>query len=232
MPMPSRPAANSRKSRGVAPAKSADEQAFNALNLRRFADGAETREQEIIIAAFHCISSVGIAATTTRAVAQRAGMNLGAIHYYFRSKDALLLGVLQQLMRHKISIFRTIRRSNLTPTEKMHCLLRSGSVFMQRQDEVVATIALWAHALAQGGSWQSTYRKLFDELRNELKVIIDDGLDTGEFRNADSTLAAETIIVAVQGISMHYVMTPSDFGRENLADRLVHVFFPLLGIDE
>lgn len=214
------------------PSTRVDERVFNSLNLRRFGDTVEGREEEIIVAAFHCISEIGIAATTTRAVAQKAGMNLGSIHYYFRSKDALLLGVLKQLMKHKVKLFNTIRRSNLTPTQKVYYLLRSGSNFMQRKEEVVATISLWAHALAQGGVWQSTYRRLFDELRGELKAIIDEGVESGAFHNTDSTMLAETIIVGVQGISMHFVMTPSDYERESLTDRLVKLFLPMLGMNE
>jgi len=229
--MPARAAVSPKKSRLI-PSSRVDERVFNSLNLRRFADAVEGREEEIIVAAFHCISEIGIAATTTRAVAQKAGMNLGSIHYYFRSKDALLLGVLKQLMKHKVKLFSTIRRSNLTPTQKIHYLLRSGSNFMKHREEVVATISLWAHAIAQGGVWQSTYRRLFDELRNELKAIIDEGVKSGEFHNTDSAVLAETIIVGVQGISMHYVMTPADFERESLTDRLVRLFLPVLEVDE
>lgn len=209
-----------------------DERVFNSLNLRRFADTVDGREDEIILAAFHCISEIGITATTTRAVAQKAGLNLGSIHYYFRSKDVLLLGVLKQLMKHKIKLFNTIHRSNLSPRQKIFCLLRSGSNFMRHREEVVATITLWAHAIAQGGIWQSTYRKLFDELRNELKAIIDEGVESGVFHSTDTTMLAETIIVGVQGISMHFIMTPSDFERESLTDRLVKLFLPMLDVHE
>ena len=78
--MPARAAASSRKSSAM-PSERVDERVFNSLNLRRFADTVEGREEEIILAAFHCISEIGIAATTTRAVAQQADMNLGSIHY-------------------------------------------------------------------------------------------------------------------------------------------------------
>lgn len=207
-----------------------DEAAFRALNIRRFVESAEDREGEIIVAAFRCISRLGITATTTRAVAQSAGMNLGAIHYYFENKDALMLGVLKAVMKHKIKRFDIVRHSRLTPTRKIYYLLRSGSNFIQDREEVVATIALWAHAVAQGGVWQSTYRKLFNELRAVLKAIIDEGVQTGEFVNTDSTTVAETIFFGVQGISMQYVVSPSDFDHESLTDRLISLFSRLLGI--
>lgn len=208
-----------------------DEAVFKALNIRRFVESAEGREGEIIVAAFRCISTIGIAATTTRAVAQSAGINLGSIHYYFESKDALMLGVLKAVMKHKIKRFDIVRQSSLTPTQKIYYLLRSGSNFIRDKEEVIATISLWAHAVAQGGVWQSTYRKLFNELRTVLKAIIDQGIKTGEFTNTDSTTVAETIFFGVQGISMQYVMAPSDFERENLTNRLIGLFSRLLGMN-
>lgn len=61
-----------------------DELVFRSLNIQRFAESAEDREGEIIVAAFRCISRLGISATTTRAVAQSAGMNLGCNSLLFR----------------------------------------------------------------------------------------------------------------------------------------------------
>lgn len=230
--MATRAAAGAKKPRALDVPKGVSEEAYEALNLKRFSESTSGREGEVIVAAFHCISDIGIAATTTRAVAQRAGINLGSIHYYFSSKEALLLGVLKHLMGHKIKTFNTIRRSHFTPTQKIYYLLRSGSNCVEDSGEVVATISLWGHAVARRGVWQSTYRKLFAELRNELKAIIDEGIATGEFQNTDSIIVAETIIVAVQGISMHFVMTPSDFVQESLNDRLVKLFFRMLGVKE
>jgi AcrR family transcriptional regulator len=226
--MSSQPGARQRKLGSES--RDIDEAVFRALNIRRFVESAEDREGEIIVAAFQCISRLGISATTTRAVARSAGINLGSIHYYFDSKDALMLGVLKAVMKHKIKRFDIVRHSDLRPTQKIYYLLRSGSNFIQDREEVVATISLWAHAIAQGGVWQSTYRKLFNELRAVLKAIIDEGIETGEFINSDSTIVAETIFFGVQGISMQYVMAPSDFERESLTDRLISLFSRLLGI--
>jgi AcrR family transcriptional regulator len=52
-------------------------------------DGA-TRKR-ILEAAIEIASEDGPAAITTRKVAQRAGVNLGLLHYYFKSKEALVV---------------------------------------------------------------------------------------------------------------------------------------------
>src|SRR6476646_4690017 len=86
-----------------------------ALDLPRFSDRTGGRDTRILVAAFHCIAEVGIAATTTRAVARRAGVNQGLIHYHFSSKDELLLGVLKGVLQNSINNMRTIRDSDLAP---------------------------------------------------------------------------------------------------------------------
>ena len=51
----------------------------------------ETTRQKILDATALLIAEVGWAAITTRAIAERAGVNNALIHYYFGTKDALLI---------------------------------------------------------------------------------------------------------------------------------------------
>lgn len=47
-------------------------------------------ENKIIIATIECISEYGISKVTSRLIAEKAGINVAAINYYFRSKDNLI----------------------------------------------------------------------------------------------------------------------------------------------
>jgi AcrR family transcriptional regulator len=49
-----------------------------------------TARERLLDAALETIDQVGIARTTTRQIAERAGVNLQLIHYYFGSKDGLV----------------------------------------------------------------------------------------------------------------------------------------------
>ncbi len=53
-------------------------------------DRAEARRERILRATLEVIGEAGIAAVTHRAVAERAGVPLGSMTYYFASKDDLL----------------------------------------------------------------------------------------------------------------------------------------------
>jgi TetR/AcrR family transcriptional regulator, transcriptional repressor of bet genes len=201
----------------------AREKMFERLPIVRFVDNTDTREKQILVGAFCCIRDVGIAATTTRAVATRANLNQGAIHYYFRSKDQLLLGLLGALMGNSKGILEAIRDADLAPVQKLYCVLRSGANFV-RSDELLVLVSLWAHAYAKGGAWRATYKQAFTALRAVLIEIIDEGIEAGEFQKTDSKTLAETILTSVQGIGMHYKMVPQDFAGQDLGERLFALF--------
>ena len=79
----------------------------------RFHDHLKGKEGHIILAAFECIVEKGIAATSTYAIAKRAGMNQGNIHYYFKSKEDLLQRVLEIFFQNAISNIETIFEGDL-----------------------------------------------------------------------------------------------------------------------
>ena len=58
--------------------------------------GEDTRRR-ILDTALALFGSLGFEATTTRALAERAGVNLPAIQYYFGSKEGLYRAVIQQI---------------------------------------------------------------------------------------------------------------------------------------
>lgn len=64
---------------------------------RRRPRGADTRAA-LVRAALDVVERDGIAAATTRRIAERAGLPLGAVHYWFADKDDLLRAVVDVLL--------------------------------------------------------------------------------------------------------------------------------------
>jgi AcrR family transcriptional regulator len=200
--------------------------------LLRFADQRGGKETEILVAAFHCIAEIGIAATTTRAVATRASMSQGAIHYYFDSKDALLLGVLKGLLINSVVNLRLIRESDLNPREKLECISNLSASFVREREEVIVRVALWAHCISKDGVWRAAYRALFDDFRTVIIEIIEEGTAKSVFKTSDSAGAAEIIISSIFGIGMQHTMDPTCFASGNIGDQLTGFYLRILGIEE
>jgi AcrR family transcriptional regulator len=57
---------------------------------RRYSSEADPTRQRILAAALECISKTSAGKLSVRAIAATAGVNVATVHYYFRTKDALV----------------------------------------------------------------------------------------------------------------------------------------------
>jgi TetR/AcrR family transcriptional regulator, regulator of cefoperazone and chloramphenicol sensitivity len=98
-----------------------------------YARGDETR-QKVIDAGLDVFGSLGLEAASTRAIAQRAGVNLPALHYYFGGKDGLYRAcadhIADRMELHlqpaEHAITEALARPNVTEDERrelLHTLL-------------------------------------------------------------------------------------------------------------
>jgi AcrR family transcriptional regulator len=63
---------------------------------------ADVRRQELIEAAIRVMARDGVSKATTRAIVTEAGMQLGFFHYCFRSKEELLLQVIDTINERNV----------------------------------------------------------------------------------------------------------------------------------
>ena len=90
---------------------------------RRYHNHLDGKEGQLLLAAFQCIVEKGIAATSTHAIARKAGLNQGVIHYYFKSKDELFKRVNEILFHNAAANVETLCMSDLLPVEKLDAFL-------------------------------------------------------------------------------------------------------------
>jgi len=170
-------------------------------------------EGRILRATMECIVRHGIAATTTHAIARRAGVNQGIIHYHFRDKNELLMRLLHLMFAEGLTMMDAISASDLPARRKVERVLELGHRFITKRGDVFAVyIAFWAHALAQGGQWQGSYQKLRERVVTAIRDIIRAGERSGEFRKGVSAPAAELLLACVHGLGLQSVMGPTVLG--------------------
>ncbi|NMO16854.1 TetR/AcrR family transcriptional regulator [Pyxidicoccus fallax] len=71
----------------------------------------------LITAGYRVLAERGYDATTVKEVAREAGVNQGLVHYYFGSKDALLLAVAEEARQQYMTELRRLREE--TPPERL-----------------------------------------------------------------------------------------------------------------
>ena len=85
--------------------------------------GYET-EQALLDAAERLLVEVGHAGITTRRLAEEAGLNHGLVHYYFGSRENLLLRVLERFTGRLIARQRAMYAAELPFVEKWRTAMR------------------------------------------------------------------------------------------------------------
>ena len=141
----------------------------NAAEDLRVARGRSTRAQ-LLAAATDVLREHGYAATSMRAVADRAGTRLSLVHYHFGSKRGLLVAVLEdlsdRLLARQQAMFaddRPFADQWRTASEYLREDIRSGYVRILWE--------LWAAGLADpelGERWRATQRRWRDLIEARL----------------------------------------------------------------
>ncbi|HTN92650.1 MAG TPA: TetR/AcrR family transcriptional regulator [Sorangium sp.] len=72
------------------------------MNDRDRSTDADDPRQRLVVAAIEQIEQHGIGQATVRKIAAAAGVNIAAVNYYFRSKEALLAAALEGSIRHML----------------------------------------------------------------------------------------------------------------------------------
>ncbi|QSQ16129.1 TetR/AcrR family transcriptional regulator [Myxococcus landrumensis] len=79
--------------------------------------GESDARARLIAASYRVLAERGYDATTVKEVARVAGVNQGLVHYYFGSKDALLLAVTREHSQQYVAELRRLREE--TPLEQL-----------------------------------------------------------------------------------------------------------------
>lgn len=178
------------------------------------ADDALDRREHLIAAAARVLVRDGSAGIRVRDVAAEAGVSTGIVHYYFGSKDEILIDALRWAIGKPAERFAELRRDGdhlrVLATLLEVSLPHPGVLY----DEYVLWLELWT-AATHDPALQPVAESLAAEYREELVKLIEEGTSAGAFHPvAEPTVVAERISAMVDGLCLRtvvgYSWTPLD----------------------
>lgn len=162
--------------------------------------GSETRAR-IIKGALEALENGGMEALTTRKIAASAGVRLATLHYYFDSKESLLLAVLEDLIADMAEAYQADIPASHDPQERIETLIRSMWRYVQRtRNKQLAQTELTLYALrTQGADWLAArqYNAYIDFYS---KLIFDGMGEISETNKRIGTAAARFILIGIDGL--------------------------------
>lgn len=193
----------------------------------RRAKGA-AREAAVVEAAAALIAEQGLAELRLVDVAERAGMSVGHLTYYFPSKTELLMRAIALSERQfQQEVMARLDREP-DPWQRLGALVELAVPQRPGDPGWVLWFEVWARA-AVDPSVARVQRELEGWWRQRLADVVAYGVERGTFRADDQARAVLVLAGLVDGLSVHLTLGSPELSREQLLDAVMGVAVSLLG---
>lgn len=177
---------------------------------------ATERREQIIWALYECLSEKGHEKVTIKGIAQQAGLPHGVIHYYFKSKDAIVSALVEALQVK----YETILSERLgSVSSGRQDLLETALDYLTEHHVFDARLNRVFYNLVQMGFEQNQIGKA---LRNALRKYRDNIIKTVclSGSSTDTTIQAAVLVAIVEGLALQWMIEPGVLNREQLKSTL------------
>ena len=162
--------------------------------MARIVKKAAERRSEIVQAARRLFQTKNYANATMQDLMETLGVAKGTIYHYFKSKEALLEAVVEDIVENNIAEMRTlIEKSTGNALEKIQTLIKKGNISADNR-------ALLDY-LHEGGNEAMHVRLLAATLMKQAPLygkLIEQGCKEGLFQTETPLECAEFVLSAVQ----------------------------------
>ena len=185
---------------------------------------AERRRNQIIEAAFRCIAEKGYENVTMNTISEYARLSKGAINYYFKTKEDILVAVLNQLDRKLYAVVDEKVRGTTKSEDHLRYRL-SGSFELTREDPTLIYVLMDFLSLGVNRpEFKKIIKKFFSKYRYLSSVGVNPGLEAGLYRHVEPAKIGAVVVALIIGLGIQWVLDEDglDFdGVTELAEDMV-----------
>ena len=163
----------------------------------------QSTKEHILLSTIEAIEKHGLVNLTTRLIAEEAGVNNAALHYYYGTKDNLIEAALNQTANHMLEDSRAIIASDMSietrlrellnyiidGVEKFPNVLRAHLmgplVYANRKEELTQLLASWI-ALASNAIRESGAGRSPQQIKFSLDMIFSYIIMSGLFKTSEN----------------------------------------------
>ena len=192
---------------------------------------ADERMEQILAAACRAIVRLGFSSTRIADVAREAGTSTGTVHYYFETKDDVLVAALKWACERPYRRLDEVLSPDDDATTKLAKLIElsvpyPGSV----RDEWVLWLEFWSRALRRPDLVEES-EKISRRWRSYFFDIVAEGVESGEFRSVTRPEeVAERLIALVNGLGVEAVAEHRWMGPERFRELVFRFTAEQLGV--
>ncbi|RKS07346.1 TetR family transcriptional regulator [Nocardiopsis sp. Huas11] len=199
--------------------------------MARTADHEERRRQ-VAEALLRTVGERGLARTTLADVAEEAGVSIGLVQSYFRTKSQLLRFGVDHMYKRAEARLRAVSEGAEPVRSVREWLFRAAETLLPLDDQRQREITVWLEflpATKTDPEMARLHRDTTAELLDALARALDEGVRLGEFRpDLDGRTEAAGLVAFVDGLSIHHLVTGGDAFAQEAVRAALHTYLDRL----
>jgi len=188
------------------------------------------RTRSLLEATRRIIAAEGFDAVTMERVAGEAGITKGGIYLYFRNKDRMIFGALEEIAAAMMREIESRVDPEADPWERLCQQVRAQLDSMERHRDILRTLLLVRWYLSnsrQRVKWRRLLKYRTKHLER-IRTILEEGLRRKIFCPMDTAAAAFYINEMAIGAAQRRIMGLSSSSLEQDAQGLIRFLEPLV----
>jgi TetR/AcrR family transcriptional repressor of bet genes len=175
----------------------------------------EARKVQLMEATIDCIAARGFTELTLADVAKAAGLSVGIVNFYFRSKDVLLIETLRHMVADYIQqTNENIRNAGSSAIAQVEAMIDSDfHRTIANRKRVTVWYAFWGET-----RWRPEFLKicqqLSDSFHDETRAVFARLITEGGYSNVDADLVARGFDAMIDGLWLDMLINPKAVERD------------------
>jgi len=160
------------------------------------------RKVSIVLATVEVIDQFGIQGIATREVAKRAGISEATIFKHFKSKNDLILAVLEHFSQYDVGIIFSIQKKGLKPIEAIIFFIDTYAAYYENYPAITALTQSY-DILQCDPNFSEKIQSIFLLQMNFIKDMVKQAQKEREIR---SDINSEDLVVIIMGLQREYCL--------------------------
>ena len=161
---------------------------------------AEERRAEIIQAAMRCFARNGYHRTSMDDVVAESGLSKGTLYWYFKNKQALFIAMLEAFFAELAAPLEQVVSSSGPVGDRLRILTDLfWETFNEQREVGDLMMEFWAESI-RDEAINAYFRRLFEPYIDMLASLIEEGVESGEFRQVSPKAVASFYGAMVDGL--------------------------------
>lgn len=180
----------------------------------------EQRRKEIFAASVHLFLEKGFNETSMREIAEAAGVGTSTLYDYFKSKDEILVSYYENEIQKITNWGQEIVTQDLSVSEKLRTIMQKHLAYLLDNKSFHLKLFVETQRLSMGS--QQLIQAQRYKYREMLRALIEEGMQTGEFREVNAQLAARSIYTL---LTIAVFTAPPTATSEEIMEDAMEIYF-------